>query len=197
MIWIYGASGHGRVILDILEASGFGVAGFVDDKDSLHEWLGYPVIRKENIPVGDEVIMGIGANDIRKKVVESLPCSFVNAVHPGAVVSRRSAMGTGNVIMAGAVIQSGSTLGNHVIVNTGATVDHDCEIGDYAHISPGVTLCGKVKVGSGTWVGAGSTVIQGVTIGRNVVVGAGSVIRKNVPDQVLIVGNPPKILKKL
>lgn len=196
MVWIYGASGHGRVILDVLELSGVEVGGFIDDNESILEFMGYPVIRKTETDERYTVIMGIGANATRRKVVEAGSFNFVNAIHPQTVVSRRTNIGTGNVIMASTVIQSGCTLGNHIIINTGATVDHDCVIGDFAHISPGVTLCGNVTVGSGTWVGAGSTVIQGVTIGKNVVVGAGSVIRKNVPDNVLIVGNPPQVMKK-
>ena len=198
MVWIYGASGHGKVILDILEINGNEVAGFIDDNEQLTRFLDYPVIRRSELGNGKlDVIIGIGANATRTKVAVANLFNYVNAIHPSAIVSPRVIIGEGNVVMAGVIVQSGTTIGNHVIVNTGARVDHDCRIDDYVHLSPGVVLCGDVTVGKGTWIGAGSTVIQGVTIGANVIVGAGSVIRKNVPDNVLIVGNPPVIKRKI
>lgn len=197
MIWIYGASGHGKVILDILELKGESVGGFIDDDESLSRFMDYPVVRINELDTsGITVIMGIGSNTIREKLVVNHSFSYVNAIHPSAIVSKYSQMGEGSVVMAGAIVQSGTTLGNHVIVNTGASIDHDCQIGDFVHISPGSILCGNVTIGKGSWIGAGTTIIQGVTIGSNVIVGAGSVIRKNVPDNVLIVGNPPEIKRR-
>ncbi len=197
MIWIYGASGHGKVILDILECQGKAVGGFIDDDESINRFMGYPVIHKrELVSPNATVIMGIGNNAIREKVVGNHDFTYVNAIHPKAVFSKFANMGEGIVVMAGAIVQAGTTLGNHVIINTGATIDHDCQIGDFVHVSPGSTLCGNVTVGKGSWIGAGTTIIQGVTIGSNVIVGAGSVIRKNVPDNVMIVGNPPEIKKR-
>lgn len=197
MIWIYGASGHGKVILDILECQGKAVGGFIDDNESITRFMGYPVIHKhELVSPNATVIMGIGNNAIREKLVGNNTFTYINVIHPKSIFSKYASLGAGNVVMAGAILQSGTTLGNHVIVNTSASIDHDCRIGDFVHISPGSILCGNVTVGKGSWIGAGTTIIQGVTIGSNVIVGAGSVIRKNVPDNVLIVGNPPEIKRR-
>lgn len=197
MIWIYGASGHGKVIADILELNNIPVAGFIDDDESIHHFMDYRVIRQQELTDTEpSVIIGIGDNAIRKKIAASLPASYPVVIHPSVVISNHTTIAEGSVIMAQSVIQPGCNIGKHVIVNTRASIDHDCHIADYVHISPGAILCGNVTVGEGTWIGAGTTIIQGVTIGKNVIVGAGSVIRKNVPDNVLIVGNPPKILKK-
>lgn len=54
-----------------------------------------------------------------------------------------------------------------------------------------------VSIGDDVWIGGGSIILPGVTIGCNVVVGAGSVVTKNVPDNVVIAGNPARIIKKL
>ena len=99
--------------------------------------------------------------------------------------------------MQGAIIQSCSEIGRHCIINTGASVGHDCKIHDFVHISPHATLCGNVTVGEGTWVGAGTVVIPGVKIGKWSIIGAGSVVIKDIPDQVLAVGNPCKVIKQL
>ncbi len=55
----------------------------------------------------------------------------------------------------------------------------------------------KVIIGNNVWIGGGVTILPGVCLGNNVVVGAGSVVTKSFPDNVVIAGNPAKIIKKL
>jgi len=55
----------------------------------------------------------------------------------------------------------------------------------------------SVKIGKNVWIGADCTILPGVTIGDNSVIGAGSVVTKNVPDNVVVAGNPVKILKEI
>ncbi|HOW25225.1 MAG TPA: acetyltransferase [Bacteroidales bacterium] len=197
MIWIYGASGHGKVILDLLEEKKIAVAGFLDDNEALAEFMGYRVIRPDELTdAGAEMIIAVGDNATRKKIVEKNTYRYFTAIHPTAILSSHIAVAEGCVIMARAVVQTGTLIGKHTIINTGALVDHDGTIGDFVHVAPGVTLCGDVTIGECTWIGAGTTVIQGVTIGKNVFVGAGTLIRKDVPDNVLIVGNPQRIVRR-
>lgn len=193
-MYLYGASGHGKVIKDILEAQGRKVDGFIDDNPSVNELTGLPVMHSaENV---DEVIVSIGVNGIRKKVVENLECKVADAaVHPAAVVAETVSIDKGTVVMAGAVVNVDARIGKHCIVNTGATVDHECQIEDYVHIAPGVHLCGQVHVGEGTLVGVGSSVIPCIKIGKWSVIGAGSVVVNDIPDGCLAYGNPAKIIK--
>lgn len=193
-MYLYGASGHAKVIIDILEASGEKIDGLVDDNPEEVQLQGYPVWHesKDLSPF----IVSIGVNAIRKKVAEKLDgAEFGKAIHPSAVVSPSANIGEGTVVMQGAVIQADARIGKHCIINTGTSVDHECIIGDYAHLSPHSTLCGNVQIGEGTWIGAGTTVIPGVRIGRWSVVGAGSVVTKDIPDGVLAVGNRCEIIK--
>ena len=67
---VYGASGHAKVVLDILETCGKKVDFIVDDNPDLYQLLGYPV--KRNTGSYDEAIIAIGSSSIRKKIVESL-----------------------------------------------------------------------------------------------------------------------------
>lgn len=189
---IYGASGHAKVVLDILEACGKKVDFIVDDNPELNELLGYPVRR--NTGSYDEAIIAIGSGSIRKKIVETLDVgNYPVAIHPGALVSPRATVGEGTVVMQGAIVQSCVKLGRHCIINTGASVDHDCEISDFVHVAPHATLSGAVKVGAGTWIGVGAVVKQGVTIGANCMIGAGSVVVKDIPDNVTAYGNPCRV----
>ena len=61
----------------------------------------------------------------------------------------------------------------------------------------GLEYSKPITVGNNVWFGGNVVVLAGVTIGNGVVVGAGSVVTKNVPDNVVVAGNPAKILKKI
>lgn len=194
-MYLYGASGHAKVIIDILKSSRIELEGLVDDNPNVNELLGYPVFhRKANI---SPLIISIGDNKIRQEIVHKLNVEFGIAIHPSAIMSPTATVEEGTVIMQGAIIQSCVHVGKHCIINTGTSVDHECVIEDYVHISPHSTLCGNVHVSEGTWIGAGSTILPGVKIGKWCVIGAGSVVTKNIPDGVLAVGNRCKILKKI
>lgn len=54
-----------------------------------------------------------------------------------------------------------------------------------------------IKIKKNAWIGAGSVIMPGITIGENSVVGAGSIVTKDVPDNVVVVGNPARILRKI
>lgn len=192
---IYGASGHGKVIEDIIEAMGQKVSRFIDDDESLHEVHGIPVVHS-GCDIDEPLIIAIGNNATRKRLAESLKAHYGTAIHPSAILSRRATIGEGSVVMAGAIIQTDVVVGKHCIINTGVSVDHECQIADYVHLSPHATLCGNVHVGEGTWIGAGTTVIQGIHIGKWAVVGAGSLITEDIPDYALVFGNRPYTVKE-
>lgn len=194
-MYLYGASGHAKVIIDILRANQIEINGLVDDNPNVQELLGISVLHQSNGL--SPFIISIGNNQIRKTIAEQLKTSFGKAIHPSAIISPNSLIDEGTVVMQGAIVQSCATIGKHCIINTGASVDHECVIEDYVHISPHATLCGNVRVGEGSWVAAGSVVLPGISIGKWSVIGAGSVVAKDIPDGVLAVGNRCKVLKKI
>lgn len=193
-MYLYGASGHAKVIIDILEANKIKIDGLIDDDPEVNELLGYPVFHQQNDL--SPLIISIGKNQTRKTIAERLNVEYGTAIHPSAIISLKSIVDIGSVVMQGAIIQSCAKIGKHCIINTGASVDHECIVGDYVHISPHATLCGNVHIGEGSWVAAGTIVLPGVTIGRWSVVGAGSVVANDIPDRVLAVGNRCKIIRK-
>lgn len=194
-MFLYGASGHAKVICDIIEAMGEIVQGFIDDNKNIVEFKGKPV--EHTYSNQAPLIISIGNNYIRKKITEALCVEYTTAIHPSSIISRHSTIGKGTVIMQGCIIQSDTSIGKHCIINTGASIDHECIIDDFVHLSPHSTLCGNVHVGEGSWIGAGSTIIQGVKIGKWCVIGAGSVVTKDIPDGYLAVGNRCKLIKQI
>ncbi|RLA94465.1 MAG: hypothetical protein DRG83_19700 [Deltaproteobacteria bacterium] len=204
---IYGASGHAKVIIDIIEREGrYEIKGLIDDnpKKSGENFFGYPIIGGGEI-LGDAtyhdhwILLAIGGNLTRKKIwdrLRSLGYKFASAIHPSAQIGRDVRIGEGTVVMANVVINPSTRVGRNAIINTGATVDHDCDIGDFVHISPGAHLAGGVSVGELTHDGIGASVIHGVKIGKKAIIGAGAVVISDVPDGVTVVGVPAEAIER-
>ena len=201
-----GASGHAKVVIDVIEREGkYRIAQLLDDDASLHgsEFFGYQVTGTiESIATrvpSDRplVLVSIGSNAARTRIAAQLRdrgFALARAVHPHAQIGRDTTIGAGTVVMAGAVVNSGTTIGENAIVNTGATVDHDCSLGDGVHIAPGAHLCGGVRVGAGSFIGAGTVIVPGVRVGANAVIGAGSTVLEDVSDSAKVAGSPARRL---
>ena len=107
--------------------------------------------------------------------------------------------------------------GSGIYANFNLTIvdDGDVYVGDKVMFGPNVTIATAnhpvnaelrskgyqynkpVHIGENTWIGAGSVIVPGVTIGKNVVIGAGSIVTKDIPDNVVAVGNPCHILREI
>jgi sugar O-acyltransferase (sialic acid O-acetyltransferase NeuD family) len=198
-IFVFGAGGHAKVLIDIAEKSSVLSVLFLVDDDPLLKgtvFFGYPVVggKKELIALERRIeyaLVAIGNNENRCAAGRWLRANgytLVSAVHPSARIGRAVEIGAGSVLMANTVVNPSSRIGDNVIINTGAQVDHDCVIGDGVHIAPGAIVCGTVRIGEMSFVGAGSTVINNITIGKNVCIGAGTTVYADVPDGMRIVG---------
>lgn len=193
---IYGASGHSKVIIETIELLQYKIKGVVDDNPDIKVILGYRVDSVSHFSGDDVWVIGVGNNFIRQKIVKEKARKYTCVIHPASIISHRSSVAEGTVVMAGVTINSDVEVGSHCIINTNASIDHDCTIEDYVHISPNVALAGNVKVGEGTHIGIGACVIQGVKIGKWCTIGAGAVIIRDVPDGATVVGNPGKIIRQ-
>jgi len=195
-IYLYGAGGHAKVILDILKSNGITVQEIFDDNPAIESFIGIPVA---HAGISSPLIISIGNNRMRKEIAERIGNEMFSPFFgdKSAIISDSAAIEKGTVVMQGVIIQSSAKIGKHCIINTGATVDHDCLIQDYVHIAPGSTLCGNVKVGEGSFIGAGTVVIPNIRIGKWSVIGAGSVVIRDIPDNVVAYGSPCKTVKKL
>ncbi len=196
-MYLFGASGHGKVVAEAAEAAGIKITGFLDENPLLNEVLNYPVFREIPSDV-KELVISVGDNLTRKKMAHRFSdFVFKTLIHPFTSVSPTSEIGEGTVILSGVSVNSGAKIGNHCILNTNSSIDHDCRLGDFVHISPNAALAGDVLVGEGTHIGMGSCVIQGVKIGKWAVIGAGAVVIRDVPDFAVMVGNPARLIKYL
>lgn len=195
-MYLFGASGHGKVVADIAIENGVGITAFIDDDINKTECYGFPVIH-DIINKEKPLIITIGDNIARKEIAEKVVNKIEKLIHPQSIISRTSKIGKGTVVMGGVTINADCFIGEHCIINTNSSIDHDCNIENFAHISPNVALAGNVFIGEGSHIGIGATVIQNVNVGKWCVIGAGSVILKDVPDYSVVVGNPGRIIKNI
>ena len=208
---ILGAGGHAKVVAETAIASGhFSEVAFLDDRsiglDQHFTVLGFPVLGPLALafePANREkftlAAVAFGNAAFRLNLIDQLHVAgyaLPTLIHPTAWVSPSAQLASGSVVFAQAVVQSLATIGSGAILNTGCSVDHDTQLFDGVHICPGARLAGEVVVGARSWIGIGSSVIQQVRIGADVTVGAGAAVVRDLPDGVLVVGVPARVITK-
>jgi sugar O-acyltransferase (sialic acid O-acetyltransferase NeuD family) len=197
-MYLFGGSGHCKVIIDIIQKSNLDEIECVfDDNPIMDTIYNIPVLKteKSDFFFNKSLIISIGNNKIRQKLANKISANYQIAIHPNSIIASNVSIEEGSVIMAGAILNPDVKVGKHCIVNSGAVVEHDCILNDFVHVSPNVALAGNVFIGEGSHIGIGAVIIQGVKIGKWVTIGAGAVVIKDVPDYAVIVGNPGKIIK--
>jgi sugar O-acyltransferase (sialic acid O-acetyltransferase NeuD family) len=195
--YLFGASGHAKVVLDVLFSNNIKVLAVIDDNPKTPYISTIPVVNTKDfeIPVGSQFIVAVGDNSIRKEIVNKNNFQYFSSFHLDATISAFASIEEGTIVMPQVVVNSDVKIGKHCIINSGSVVEHDCVLEDYVHISPNASLAGNVFVGEGTQIGIGASVIQGIKIGKWVAVGAGAVIINDIPDYAVVVGNPGEIIK--
>jgi acetyltransferase-like isoleucine patch superfamily enzyme len=91
--------------------------------------------------------------------------------------------------------QGGITIGDDCLIGHNvvlATLNHDLNPARRSDMHPA-----PIRIGRNVWIGANVTVLPGVTIGDNAVVGAAAVVTKDVPDNVIAIGSPARIVRSL
>lgn len=208
-ILIYGASGHAKMIVDIIQKNTiYRMKGFIDSYKCIDEVVyGYTIIgdldqlpkliEKLNI---EGIVIGIGENSTRleayhkiKKIAPHL--KFVSIIHPSATIATDVAITEGTVIMANVVINANAQVGSFCILNTASTLGHDCKMDDFSSLASGVTVAGNVQIGFCTAICLGATIIQNLTIGDNTVIGAGSLVLKSIGNNKTAFGAPIHTIK--
>lgn len=150
IILIYASGAYGRVIADAVERiSARAKVFFFDDVTQP-----YNAKFKRN----RKLVIGIGNNELRKKVSETISHAFGIVIHPSAQIANNVEIGEGTVVLANAVIQTGAVIDKHCIINANVVIDHGVIIGDFVSIYPGA------------YIGGNATVTELKTVGPNQVV---------------------------
>ena len=207
-IILIGGGGHCKVVLSILKKlDNFEIAGIVDNYKAGSLISGIKIIGVDDdlrdiYKSGvDNALITVGSiKDNTKRytlfnMAKKIGCVFPIIISQEAIVDESVKIDEGTIIMPGSIINIDSSIGKNCIINTGSIIEHDCKIGNHCHIAPGVNISGAVNIGELSFIGTGATIIQKIKIGKNVTIGAGSVVIRDIPDNVIAIGNPTKIIK--
>lgn len=198
-ILIYGSGGHAGVVADVAMKAGYNPIGFLDvRKQSQKNFINIPSFEKiEDVNSNFEgFIVGIGDNQIRKKVFKETSGKPLLIIHPSAIISESAIIGEGSFVGPGVVINAGAKIGKNCILNTACVVEHDCLIGDHSFIGPGAILGGDVEIGNTSQVSLGAKILQGLSVGENTIIGAGSLVTRSVGPNVVSFGSPAQIVRE-
>lgn len=199
---VIGAGDHGRVLLELLQASGDDVIGFVqpsaelaplpsaDDASVLGD-LAHPAW----FTPGMRFVVALGDNAARRMAYErclQIGLEPAVAIHPTATLLGGARVEPGAAVCARAVIGVAAWVGPNALVNTAATLDHDDRVEAHANVSPGVHLAGRVTVGEGAYIGIGASVREGTRIGDWALVAGGAMVIGDVPPGARVAGVPAR-----
>lgn len=203
-IYIYGASGFGREVIDLvrdirsyseLECSENIV--LIDDNPNLLNVSGLSLIPSHDFnPEMGEVVVAIADPNIRRSIVDKLPEETVYAtlIHPSAQIGRNTKISKGSIICAGVIVTCNIEIGIHSHLNLGTTVGHDCNIGDYFTTAPHVNISGSCSIKDNVYFGTKAATKQGVNIVSDVIVGLGANVLKSLIEPGTYVGTPAKMI---
>jgi len=188
-IILIGAGGHAKVCIDIIECENkFKILGFVDSKKKgkflNYDILGEDKILKEIFKKVKHAFVSIGhlsSPELRwKKFFELKSIGYILPVikSPFSVVSKRSSIGEGSIVMHNSVINSGAKIGVNCIMNSMSLIEHDVKIGDFSHIATNAIVNGDVKIGKKCFIGSSAVIREGVVIKDKSFIKANTFIKK-------------------
>jgi sugar O-acyltransferase (sialic acid O-acetyltransferase NeuD family) len=210
---LWGSAGHAKVLADLIKLQGGVVVAVFDNNEGaascladvpifygeagLEKWL-----KDQPLPININAALAIGGAKGKERheiamLLARAGLSLPILIHKSAVVSGTALLGRGVQILANSVVAAEVVLGEVCIINNSVNIDHECNLGKGVHVAPGSVLCGCITVGDYSLIGAGSVVLPRINIGKNVIIGAGSVVTHNVPDNVIVAGNPAKLIRSL
>lgn len=92
-------------------------------------------------------------------------------------------------------VSSSTTIKKGALLNAKSIIGHDSVVGAFTVICPAVIVLGHSKVGNFSFIGTGSIIYPHVSIGDHVVIAPGSIVKRDIPDNALVNGNPAKVLR--
>lgn len=206
---IYGAGGFGRDVLSLalqinMSNSRWEKFVFIDDvtnEEHVRNVLIYSFesfqrkFTKETV----EIVIALGEPVYRDKLfvkVKDAGFSLATLVHPNVYVPEDTMINEGSMIYSNAFISSSASIGKNVAVMSLTAVGHGCMIGDHSILCTGAVMGGESHIAKNTFVSMAASIKEKVSIGCNVVIGLGAAVFRDIPDGVVVIGNPARIVAK-
>jgi sugar O-acyltransferase (sialic acid O-acetyltransferase NeuD family) len=116
-------------------------------------------------------------------------------IDDSTIIAPTARLAAGVIVAPFCSISSDANLGTNVSVNTMSIIGHDVAVGENTVISSMVNIGGSTVIGKNSYIGMGALIKEGVKIGNEVIVGMGSVVYSDIPDNVIVLGNPARPMR--
>ena len=207
VLGLYGAGGFGKETYEMVsryEKDKWDAIVFIDDVFQEDELLGASVVPyaefREKYPKDiAKIAITQGEPAEKKRLYEKVKLddyTMAVLVHPHAYVNSDAILEEGVIVFVGATISSTVRLGKCTAVLTYGLVGHDAVIGDFCQISAMALVNGHVKIGDKCFIGGSVCVRDEITIGENSIISMGACVLKDVPEGVIAMGNPARVIQK-
>jgi tetrahydrodipicolinate N-acetyltransferase len=145
-------------------------------------------------------------NDRRNSAIPLLDLKPLTArIEPGSVIREKVEIGERVIVMMGAVVNIGAIIGAGTMVDMNAVVGARAIVGENCHVGAGAVLAGvleppsaePVRIEDNVLIGANAVVLEGCRVGAGSVVAAGAVVTSDVPANVVVAGQPARVIKEV
>lgn len=207
-LYIYCAGGFGKEVMDVARRRNnathqWGDIKFVDDVLAGEVKYGVQVVSFDQVIDTDgldhaEFLIAAGEPAVKRKIKEKLEqanAKLGRLVDFSTVVADTAQISDGVIITPLCSISSDAILDRNSCVNTMSIIGHDVFIGGNSVISSMVNMGGGCIVGENSYIGMGALIKEGLKIGSNSIVGMGSVVYNDIPDGVIALGNPARVMR--
>ena len=168
---------------------------------------GYPILGSfEDLMNSDlrckNFMLTMGDNEIREDIFEMLTSKggiVPTIIHPASVVSRYATISDRGVVVGPhAEIQADTSIESNTLIRTNVVVCHGSKVGKNCFLGPKCMVGAYTHVADNVYVGQASTIVSGKVnkVGEYAMIGAGSLVTKSVPENVIVVGAPAKVIKQ-
>jgi len=207
---IYGAGGFGKEVFDIAfrineDNLQWSEIFFADDDEKLGGSFystytySFEYIMNNMDCSGIEFTIAVGEPALRSKIFDKLQderLNFATIVDPSSIISKTSQVDEGVIIAPNCMVSSSVVLEKNVTINCQSIIGHDSIIGENSFISSMVTVGGNCTVNRNSYIGIGAQIKNGLSIGSEAIIGMGSIVHKNIPDSIIVIGNPARPILK-
>lgn len=208
ILGIYGAGGLGREVLELARIINSREKNwddfiFIDDEKVESEVNGVKLysykeaVRKFKSNL--EVSMGIGEVAAREKLFSKLRCDgllLATLIHPDVYIPDTTIIGRGVTIQYGCFISCDVRVEDYVYIQPQVNVGHNDVLKEGCMLSGMVNLGGHVSIGKYAYAGLSSAFKEGVSVGDYAIIGMYSAVYKDIPEEMIAMGNPARVVKR-
>lgn len=206
-LFIYGAGGLAYDVIELIDRINYtnkmwSDIYFIDDFDFDRFFIKHKVVSYEfalNHKKSSEIVIAIGEPVFREQLFNKVKedgFRIISLIDPTAMISDNVTLGEGCIVLPYVSISGTACVGKNVLIMPHAVFGHDTKICDGAIIGAQTFIGGHTTIGEKTYVASGSVIGDRIAIGSNVITSLGSVVFKDVPDNVIVMGNPARIIRK-